>query len=186
MGKIERPRAITVAMIMASLLSGCASFPDWLSSSGPSREQVVETPKDSSCAIRLVGIADAAARRVLDSEKRQLFSEKLAGAGAPGYVVGPGDVLEVSIWEAPPAALFGAAAVDSRMCMTSTRASALPEQMVAGDGTVNVPFAGAVLVAGKGLCGQRAGGGAAEVPQYSDFVVVLGEQSGESGKLILC
>jgi hypothetical protein len=68
----------------------------------------------------------------------------------------------------------------------STRASALPEQMVAGDGTVNVPFAGAVPVAGKGLCGQRAGGGAAEVPQYSDFVVVLGEQSGESGKLILC
>ena len=68
----------------------------------------------------------------------------------------------------------------------STRASALPEQMVAADGSINMPFAGAVPVAGKGLCGQRAGGGAAEVPQYSDFVVVLGEQSGESGELILC
>nr|VFJ44481.1 MAG: polysaccharide export outer membrane protein [Candidatus Kentron sp. FM]VFJ57562.1 MAG: polysaccharide export outer membrane protein [Candidatus Kentron sp. FM]VFK06582.1 MAG: polysaccharide export outer membrane protein [Candidatus Kentron sp. FM] len=33
--------------------------------------------------------------------------------------------------------------------MTSARASALPEQMVAADGTINVPFAGAVPVAGK-------------------------------------
>lgn len=149
MGKIERLGTITVAMIIASLLSGCATFPDWLSSSGPSREQVVEAPQQAVSAIRLVEVDDAVARRVLESEKRQQFSETLSAAGAPGYVVGPGDVLEVSIWEAPPATLFGAAVVDPRAGMTAARASALPEQMVAADGTINVPFAGAVPVAGR-------------------------------------
>lgn len=130
-------------------LSGCATFPDWLSSSGPSREQVVEAPMRDVSAIRLVEVDDAVARRVSESEQRQRFSETLTAVGAPGYVLGPGDVLEVSIWEAPPATLFGAAVADQRAGMTSARASALPEQMVAVDGTINVPFAGAVPVAGK-------------------------------------
>lgn len=109
----------------------------------------MEGAQQTTSAIRLVEVDNAVARRVLNSEKRQLFSKALAGARAPGYVVGPGDVLGVSIWEAPPATLFGAAVVDPRAGMTSARASALPEQMVAANGTINVPFAGAVPVAGK-------------------------------------
>lgn len=148
LGLLLRPPALVLAAALA--LTGCASFPNWLASSGPSREQVVEAPKETPAAIRLVDVDDAVARRLLDSEKRQTFSEKLAGVNVPGYVVGPGDVLEVSIWEAPPATLFGAAAVlDARGGMTLSRPSALPEQMVASNGTINVPFAGAVPVAGK-------------------------------------
>ena len=39
------------------------------------------------------------------------FAEVLAGAQPVGTVVGTGDALEVTIWEAPPAALFGGATV---------------------------------------------------------------------------
>ncbi len=141
------PRFLVVFAL--SLLSGCATPPDWLPSSGPSRKQVEQPVQRADSLVRLIDVDDAVARRLLESAQQQRFSQLLASSGARGYAVGPGDVLEVSIWEAPPAALFGAAAVDSRMGMTSTRASALPEQMVAADGSINVPFAGAVPVAGK-------------------------------------
>ena len=143
------PRFLVVFAL--SLLSGCATPPDWLPSSGPSRKQVEQPVQRADSLVRLIDVDDAVARRLLESAQQQRFSQLLAGSGARGYAVGPGDVLEVSIWEAPPAALFGAAAVDSRMGMTSTRASALPEQMVAADGSINVPFAGSVPVAGKSL-----------------------------------
>lgn len=138
-------------MLAATLaLSGCASYPDWIASAGPSREQVEAQPDVPSSVIRLVEIDAGTARRAVESVKRELFSEIFASGGLPGYVVGPGDTLEVSIWEAPPATLFGAAVLDPRVVgMTTARASALPEQMVAADGTINVPFAGAVAVAGK-------------------------------------
>ncbi|MCP5333479.1 MAG: polysaccharide biosynthesis/export family protein [Pseudomonadales bacterium] len=141
------PRFLVVFAL--SLLSGCATPPDWLPSSGPSRKQVEQPVQRADSLVRLIDVDDAVARRLLESAQQQRFSQLLASSGARGYAVGPGDVLEVSIWEAPPAALFGAAAVDPRMGMTSTRASALPEQMVAADGSINVPFAGAVPVAGK-------------------------------------
>ncbi|HMU91245.1 MAG TPA: polysaccharide biosynthesis/export family protein [Pseudomonadales bacterium] len=134
---------------MTTFFVGCATPPDWLASSGPSRKQVEQPEQQTASLVRLIDVDDGVARRLLESEQQQRFSQLLADSGARGYAVGPGDVLEVSIWEAPPAALFGAATVDSRLGMTSTRASALPEQMVAADGTVNVPFAGSVPVAGK-------------------------------------
>ncbi|TXF10970.1 polysaccharide biosynthesis/export family protein [Pelomicrobium methylotrophicum] len=141
-------RCIGCAFITLTL-SGCATFPDWLASSGPSRQQVIEVPQQESSAIRLVEINEAVARRLLDSDKQQRFSEFLSVTGAPGYVVGPGDVVEVSIWEAPPATLFGAAVADPRVGMTTARASILPEQMVAVDGTITVPFAGVVQAGGR-------------------------------------
>ncbi len=133
---------------LASLLSGCATFPGWLSSSGPSREQVMEAPSQAASAIRLVEVNEEVARRLLELNKRQLFSETLSGELKPAYVVGPGDVLEVSVWEAPPATLFGTTVLDPRAGAATSRVTTFPEQMVAADGSINVPFAGAVPVAG--------------------------------------
>ena len=144
-----------LALVMLSLgcgalLSGCATFPAWMPSAGPSLEQVVEvhnTPPN--LPIQVVDVTDAVARRVLASQKRSLFSETLGSKAPVGYTVGPGDVVEVSIWEAPPAVLFGSGALDSRAGAATTRVTAFPEQMVSSDGTINIPFAGAVSAAGK-------------------------------------
>jgi polysaccharide export outer membrane protein len=60
-------------------------------------------------------------------------------------------VLEVSIWEAPPAALFGSGgsgAVRSEGLQLSTTAS-LPELLVGRNGTIFVPFAGTLQVSGR-------------------------------------
>ncbi|HQS99324.1 MAG TPA: polysaccharide biosynthesis/export family protein [Thiobacillus sp.] len=129
-------------------LSGCSTYPAWLPTAGPSVEQVVEQEKIES-PIPVVELDDAVARRVLAAQRADSFAESLSGQAPPGYVVGAGDVLEVSVWEAPPAALFGVAAADARGGLTTTRQTSFPEQIVNVEGVINVPFAGTVPVAGK-------------------------------------
>jgi polysaccharide export outer membrane protein len=129
-------------------MTGCSTFPAWLPSSGPSVAQVVEQEKIDS-PIPVVEVNDAVARRALAAQRADSFAATLVGNTPPGYVVGAGDVLEVSVWEAPPAALFGVAVVDARAGLTSTRQTTFPEQIVSADGQINVPFAGSVAVAGK-------------------------------------
>ncbi|WP_217127036.1 polysaccharide biosynthesis/export family protein [Hydrogenophilus thiooxidans] len=141
-------RSPTLAVTAALIVSGCSTFPAWLPSSGPSAAQVVREDKIDS-PIPVVEVNDAVARRLLAAQRAESFADTLARKAPPSYVVGPGDALEVSVWEAPPAALFGAAVVDPRAGLTSTRQTTLPEQIVNSDGVINVPFAGAVPVAGK-------------------------------------
>lgn len=137
------PIAFTVA------LSGCSS-PGWLSSSGPGRGDVVESYSSLSApALTVVDIDDAVARRLIASEKRTRFADVFGGQGLARYQVGPGDVLEVSVWEAPPATLFGSTVLDPRVGAATTRVTSFPEQMVSHDGAINIPFAGTIAVNGK-------------------------------------
>ncbi|HEX5536832.1 MAG TPA: polysaccharide biosynthesis/export family protein, partial [Sphingobium sp.] len=100
--------------------------------------------------IKVIDITDEVARRVIANGQAKLLSESL-GDGVPiGSVIGKGDVLDIAIWEAPPAALFGAAGGDPRASSGSTaRGTSLPEQMVDTDGNVTIPFVGAVRAAGR-------------------------------------
>jgi polysaccharide export outer membrane protein len=146
-----------VSMLVLSLgcmnfLSGCATYPGWLPTSGPSRQQVVEVNTTRpELPIQVVDLTDAVARRLLGNQKRSLFSETLVSKNPVGYNIGRGDVLEVSIWEAPPAALFGSNVLDPRAGPATTRVTSFPEQMVGVEGTINIPFAGAVPAAGRSL-----------------------------------
>lgn len=100
-------------------------------------------------ALTVVEIDDAVARRLIASEKRISFSDVFGAQRLSRYQVGSGDVLEVSIWEAPPATLFGSTVLDPRAGAMTTRVTTFPEQMVTPEGTINIPFAGSVSVAGK-------------------------------------
>lgn len=134
--------------IAALLLSGCSTYPDWLPSSGPSTEQV--TPKqEAQSPIPVIDVTDAVARRVQAAQVRSLFSRTLGDQTPPGFIVGPGDVLEVSVWEAPPATLFGTTTLDPRAGVATSRVTTFPEQMVNTEGTISIPFAGAIPVAEK-------------------------------------
>lgn len=127
------------------LLSACAHQ---LSGVGPNPEEIQEaSARAGSGVVQIVDINAAVARRLLGQRRQKLFSEVLDGERAP-VVIGRGDVLEVHIWEAPPATLFGGLAVDPRAPST-VRATTLPEQMVDRDGFISVPFAGRIAAAGK-------------------------------------
>ena len=131
------------------LIVGCSTYPKWLPSAGPNAKQVADSPQSATVAgIQVIDLSDAVARKVMASQRRTLFSETLGNSVVTGKV-GAGDVVEISIWEAPPANLFGSAPVDPRSGASSARMTTLPEQMVNSTGTINVPFVGAVKAANQ-------------------------------------
>ena len=130
-------------------LSGCGTYPSWLPSAGPNAKQVsASTQSATVTGIQVVDMTDAVARKVLASQKRALFSETLSGSVDTGKV-GTGDVIEISIWEAPPANLFGSATVDPRSGPSGAHMTTLPQQMVNRAGTINVPFVRAIQAANQ-------------------------------------
>ena len=130
------------------LLAGCSSFPG----SGFLRSDA--DPKDNPPnlnGIQIVDINDGVARQLLAQRSTRLFSEAFTAPASGAQVIGAGDALEVSIWEAPPATLFGTGTLEIRGASAAVRATTLPEQMVNGEGLISVPFAGKIQAAGKTL-----------------------------------
>jgi polysaccharide export outer membrane protein len=144
------PRASLASVVLALSLSGCATLPGWLSGSGASREQVQEKRDTGRIeGIQLVDVNDALARKLAESNKLGQFADVFQSAGDNNYLIGPGDIVEVSVWEAPPAMLFGAVIFDLKSGPMTTHVVTFPEQMVATDGAINMPFAGRVSVKGR-------------------------------------
>ncbi|MCC6916059.1 polysaccharide biosynthesis/export family protein, partial [Nitrosomonas sp.] len=73
-------------------------------------------------------------------------SDIFPSSSTHNYIIGPGDVVDVTIWEAPPAMLFGAITLDPAAGPVTTRGVTFPEQMVTSDNTIAIPFAGRVSV----------------------------------------
>ncbi len=142
-------RLILIVPCIAACFAGCASIP----SSGPSAGETQAAALPGASAIQVVDVDDAITRSLLAQRTQSLFSEKLGNAPGANHVVGPGDVLEVSIWEAPPATLFGVSPLETRGGNAGARSTALPEQIVSSDGYITVPFAGRVHAGGMTLQG---------------------------------
>lgn len=154
--KISKLYNLTKIVVPLSLivLTGCAG--NWLPTSGPSSRGIETAAADTSGnqIIELVEINSAVTRRLIENEKKQSFSNGFASAKNTSYVVNPGDVLEISVWEASPALLFGTSPSFAGLSAGGTGGSkntSLPDQMIAKDGYITVPFAGRIHVAGKTL-----------------------------------
>ena len=148
---MHRHQFSIIAAFSVILLSGCAGF---LPTIGPSRHAIESTkPQPNAAAIQIIDIDDAVTRKLLAQRELRLFSETLGNNRIASRAVGPGDMLEVSIWEAAPATLFGIAppvGTPSEALATS-HATTLPEQPVDDEGFILVPFAGRIPAAGKTL-----------------------------------
>jgi len=146
-GKLFRLACALLSLSVFFLMSGCAG---WLPSSGATTGDVKEaTTSRNMAGIQIIDMTDSVARKLASSRKLSLFSETL-GMGVPSaYLVGPGDVLEVSVWEAPPGTLFSSTIIDTRGAPAGSRATSFPEQMVNHEGFIMVPFAGMIKAAGN-------------------------------------
>ena len=133
---------------MTFFASGCNIAP----TSGPSSRAIgkIATSKVHDGRIELIGVTDLVARRLAERAKPLLFSDTLGDGLPAGTIIERGDAIAISIWEAPPAVLFGAGGGDPRMTSSNStaRGTTIPEQVVDNDGRVIVPFVGALLVAG--------------------------------------
>jgi polysaccharide export outer membrane protein len=87
-------------------------------------------------------------RRLALQKRPRLFSESLGDEPERAHELTAGDIVEITVWEAPPAALFAGTTVDPRMGASTSRAMSFPEQMLADDGTISVPFAGRIRASG--------------------------------------
>jgi len=141
-------RVFFLSFLALIFLNGCAGF---LPTIGPSRYQI-EHKKSSqnAAAFQIIDVNDAVTQQLLAQRSQRMFSETLGNRRIASRTVGAGDLLEVWIWEAAPATLFGTATVTSNAIATS-HPTTLPEQPVDDDGFILVPFAGRVPAAGKTL-----------------------------------
>jgi len=89
-------------VVLATALSGCVSTPGWLAASGPTRVKVSSGASDIQASIQVFTVSDAVARRVIEAGGHGQFSDTFGDKPPTGFVVGTGDTLVVSVWEAPP------------------------------------------------------------------------------------
>jgi polysaccharide export outer membrane protein len=147
--KLRLSVAVPAAML-AVLLGGCAHF---LPGTGPSEKTVQAAPSQASLkGIEVIPVNYTVARELERDQMQRRFSSVFRGAEHPEHLVGPGDVLQVYIWEAPPAMLFTAQAVASAgLSLGGSGMVSLPAQTVDNSGDIAVPFAGRIHAAGLSL-----------------------------------
>ena len=138
-------KALAVVGVLASvILAGCSALP----TAGPTASDVKgQEVKDNLTRFDLVDIDDnvVAALLALPAESFHVRFKKYGRPPQPK--IGIGDSLVVSIWEAAGGGLFGASPTDH--VSAGSRSVTIPEQMVARDGGISVPFADRVPAAGR-------------------------------------
>ncbi|MDO7843693.1 polysaccharide biosynthesis/export family protein [Sphingomonas immobilis] len=141
-----RVRGWQAGVVSAIVLSGCSS----MGASGPSTGAIVKTPQHDA-RVRAVTLSAAVVRSVVAAESRDTFASKLGNFEQRHGLIGAGDVLDISIWESPPAVLFSNAAISSVQAGASSVAqgATFPSQMVDADGAISIPFAGRVRAVGR-------------------------------------
>lgn len=145
-------KALVPLLASAVLLSGCTQ----MGASGPSTGKVLKAGqvKVNDAQIQVVELDENSARQVIATNESRSFAEALGDALPTGSVAGPGDVLQILIWEAPPGVLFGTSpggggGAGASSDVIASGASTVPEQMVDGSGQIKVPYVGLLDVAGR-------------------------------------
>lgn len=133
-------------LMLSTVLSACSLLP----TSGPSTRNVVALGQQPATAevpeVELIDVNGAVAQSLYQAQVNQSFAQLGDGTSSIG-AINIGDVLDITIWEAPPAVLFGGAL--SSTGSGNAQQTKLPEQMVSSSGTISVPFIGDVSVLGK-------------------------------------
>jgi polysaccharide export outer membrane protein len=183
-------------LILAALttsVSACATLP----SSGPTGAQVIKQTERSNGALNLVEVKSEAE---LPPKQPVTVMTLRDRPPPPTDMIGPGDVLEITIYEAG-VSLFGstgpAGAVSAPGFDTSAKAHTLPPTRVNDDGDIRVPFVGRVRVLGKTIAEvqeeiRRSLKGMTQDPQVlispRDFVtnsIIVSGEVARPGRLVL-
>ena len=141
------------ALVVAagSLLTACVS-----TSVGPSRNLVEKSaiPGANTPGVKILPLTGAVAATHSAPPTDGNFQARFGAVAPIGTQVGVGDALEVTIWEAAPAALFGTTTTNdsgSLAAVQTSRPNALPQTVVGPSGTITIPFAGQIRAAGRTL-----------------------------------
>ncbi|MCB2087736.1 MAG: polysaccharide biosynthesis/export family protein [Sphingomonadaceae bacterium] len=142
--RVTRPFAIAA---LAALLGGCTSF----GAAGPGTGSVQAAAGENYAGanIAIVELDRAATNRIASLGKANSFAEIFGNRSVSAPLIERGDMVGVTIWEAPPAVLFSVSGTAGGNLPMVAQSSAIPDQRVDEDGAIAVPFAGKVPAAGR-------------------------------------
>lgn len=132
------------------MMTGCQAVRDWHPNAGPSKkiiESTISNEQAVDTGMTVIDIDARVAARASSLAPVQRFSDYYRSVANFNDKISSGDVVDISIWEAPPALLFGTA--NDISGLTGSKEVRLPEQMVDARGQVTVPFVGKLTVKGK-------------------------------------
>lgn len=153
---------LPASLIMALLLSGCQTAKTWQPNAGPTLSEVKQSgvgydnhntiqgingSQSTTNGLTIIDIDNNTINRATQINVPRRFSENFQGGVANDYRIRSGDVLTISMWEAPPALLFGSSSDVTGI--SSSKEVKLPEQMVNNQGQITIPFLGKISVVGK-------------------------------------
>jgi polysaccharide biosynthesis/export protein len=142
-GLMRRHAAISLLGLLAA---GCST----MSRTGPSISQIRSEYDSDPHPFELVKVTTSTLE-VLKHRPAPSFQSLFGDDPAPVETrIGSGDGVTVTIWEVGTDTLFAPppVATQSLTAPSSSRGSLIPEQIVGSDGSISIPFAGRVLVAG--------------------------------------
>ena len=140
-------KAVFLGLSASVILSACSNSTSFIPTSGPSSSKLMSNEELN----RSVHVVD------INPENYLFYSQATPASNAHAFLerakpqlrLGAGDIVQVSIWEAPPAVLFGTTSADS--LGISGGVLNMPEQMITDQGYITVPFVGNVKASGRTL-----------------------------------
>lgn len=124
-------------------LAGCALIP----SAGPTTSEVVSSASDSVVTRYIIRDIDASSIAIMSSLHVDTLAKSFGDRRpAPNQSIAVGDILKITIWEAAAGGLFTAPGGDRSGA--GAGAAHIPEQTVARDGSVTIPYGGRIRVVG--------------------------------------
>ncbi|MDY7097799.1 MAG: polysaccharide biosynthesis/export family protein [Pseudomonadota bacterium] len=148
MPKRISPKAAAAICGAMLALSGCST----LGGTGPSTGTLRNSGEESYAneAIQVIDLEAGVINRLTAHSAANSFAEVFGDGAVSKTVIGAGDTLDIAIWEAPPAVLFGSSRAPRGSSSVPETASQteIPQQQVGEDGRVTVPFVGRIAVLG--------------------------------------
>ena len=127
------------------LAAACSSMP----ADGPLLADVVDRASAPTNSVNLdyvlVDVTDPILNALASRPFKSLQHTFGIGGPPPALTIGVGDAVNVTIWEAGPGGLFSTA---PSQIVAGSRTAVIPEQVVARDGTISIPYAGRIRVVG--------------------------------------
>jgi len=156
-----RLKVVLVLVPLASLIAGCGSFP----AAAPTAADLEASARTSDPEVPNFPIVKLTPAIVSIMEKSEspgfnTIFPKTAADISPALLLHDGDTVAVTVYEAGANPLFGPPAqpvsintgqAGSSAPQPTTHTTTLPPEAIEPDGTISVPFAGRVLIAGKTL-----------------------------------
>lgn len=116
--------------------------------SGPYRSSLINISKETDGRVAFVKLDLPTAERLAQVPEPTLQGSFGDYRPPETQVIGVGDVLQITLWEAGSGGLFAPPSSPGTPSPGSHSVT-IPDQVVAGDGSVTVPFAGRVPVVGR-------------------------------------